>query len=94
VWRTNWTVPNRAASGQRLEPPRGEGEMSDIAQDLMTLSTILHWLGKYREANAVNRLALWLSLNGIHTQEELVELLHQSNDNPNIVPLTTPERAE
>lgn len=61
--------------------------MSNIADTLMALSSVLHWLGKYTEANAINRLALWLRVNGISTQEELEELLELTNDNPNIVPL-------
>lgn len=30
--------------------------MSNIADTLMALSSVLHWLGKYTEANAINRL--------------------------------------
>lgn len=48
---------------------------------------LLRAILKYTEANAINRLALWLRVNGISTQEELEELLELTNDNPNIVPL-------
>jgi len=61
--------------------------MGNISEKLMELATVLHWLGKYAETNAINRLALWLKINKINTQEELEELLAASNDNPNIVPL-------
>lgn len=55
-----------------------------IADKLAFVSQVLHWAGKYDEANAIAAFVSWLRANNIETREEAAELMECSNDNPNI----------
>lgn len=57
----------------------------NIADTLVALATILHWLGKYRESNAVvllSRLCRVSELRGLEDLEEHVLALEMTDDRP------------
>ena len=60
---------------------------SKLYEELKRLADVLHWLGKYRDASAITLVAVWLQLNEAGTLDDLSDLLENTNDNPNIVPL-------
>lgn len=43
----------------------------NIPDTLLKLSDVMHWLGKYREANALVLLSRWLRARNIETLEVL-----------------------
>ncbi len=42
---------------------------------LLRLAQVLHWMGKYTEANEVTGLAIWAQQQGIESHDELMAIL-------------------
>lgn len=54
----------------------------NVVEMLVTLASVLHWMGKYRECNVVTLLARMVKAYGIDTQEALERWVERTESKP------------